>query len=114
VAAGPTRSTPLRLLGRSFEVKHGAAVLRLRCAVAARCRGTVRLRRHGTTIGAARFKATSVCPGVVRVALRSGARRLLAKARRGRLSATARVRARDASGNRWQSIKVIRLARRRI
>ncbi len=91
------------------KVRGGRAVLRLRCAIATTCRGTVKLRRGNRTLGTARFTATSGRAKVVRATLNRRGRQALARAPRAGLRVQVRIDARDSAGNGWLTTVAIRL-----
>ena len=99
----------VKVTGKVANVLGGRAVLRLRCAVATRCKGTVELRRGNRTVGTARFTATSGRVKVVRAKLNARGRRALASAPRAGLSVQVQIDARDSAGNGWLTTVAIRL-----
>jgi Ca2+-binding RTX toxin-like protein len=107
------------VLGGHLRVKVGAkkvavagdvAALPLNCAGTKRCKGTVRLRDAGKTLGSAKFNITKRSK-TVQLKLNGKGRRLLAGAPAKGESVSVQIDARDANGNGWRTTKKVTLTR---
>jgi Ca2+-binding RTX toxin-like protein len=92
----------VRVPQRTLTADHGAAPLTLKCAGTKRCKGTVRVRRNGKTLGSAKFNITSRSK-TVQVHLNRRGEHLLANATAKGYKASLQIDAKDARGNGWRS-----------
>jgi len=91
------------------KVVGNAVALKLRCVAGERCKGTVRLRRGGRTLGSKRFSLDGGDPKKVLVKLNRRGRHVLAGGKIARIKL--RIDARDQQGNGWRSTARIKLKR---
>jgi RTX calcium-binding nonapeptide repeat (4 copies) len=96
----------VKVAGKRAEVTDRAAELRLKCVAADACKGALKLRRGGKTLGKKRFKMSAGNAKTVRVKLSGTGRRLVA---RGSVRAKAEIDARDSDGNGWRSSSRVKL-----
>ncbi|HKH17248.1 MAG TPA: calcium-binding protein [Solirubrobacteraceae bacterium] len=96
------------LLGKA-KLKGDAVALRLRCVATERCKGKVKLRRGGKTLGSKQFNIARGHSKAVKVKLNARGRRLAAGGKDVRVKL--RIDARDRQGNGWRTTAGVRLAR---
>ncbi len=120
--ARPGAGAVLSLAGRRIALRRGRALVRVRCAGVARCRGelilsvkrTVRVGRRELqrTVSISRFATVSIAPGgslTAQLALNRAGRRLL-RAGRGRLNANLLLLAAGAGSHAQQIASVVLIA----
>jgi Ca2+-binding RTX toxin-like protein len=92
------------LVGK-VAVAGDVAAMRLRCVATAKCKGKVKLRYHGRTLGVKKYKLLRGDLKTIRVKLNSHGRRVAAKDVRIKV----RIDAHDKQGNGWRTVARVKL-----
>jgi len=100
----------VRLDTKKVAVANGVAALPLECAGTKRCKGTVRLRDGGKTLGSAKFTIKKRSK-TVHLKLNGKGRRLVAGAPAGGESVSVQIDAQDGKGNGWRTTRKVTLTR---
>jgi Ca2+-binding RTX toxin-like protein len=98
----------VRVGDKSLDAVGGLAALPLKCAGTSRCKGTVRLRRAGKTLGSAKFNIKHRSK-TVHLALNRRALRLLASAPAKGYKVNVQIDAKDRRGNGWRTTSKVTL-----